>query len=276
MKIKNTHIWMGLMVVIFIVAILVSSYNVQDSYKEGYSPCENVPLPIKSLPNNTSLKDWNLTTINEALKIGPFGSIDNSDLNLVANVIDYFVNSGGVKILIGKINGTTTTINGTDFPIFGGGTCMSDTGTRMIRFITPQNKGKPNFVGNVPANQGSAGYDQCKQRANTYGATVFGLQYGGQCFIGDSNSVALGKTTNENGQTAIVLNSRFCGEPKGYGGGWSQNVYTKTPASSTTTPSQTYYYLESSSMDSFIKTLINGGYTDIKQALCHYLKDKNI
>ena len=78
--------------------------------------------------------------------------------------------------------------------------CYNDTGNRAI----------PNYLGNVSTRQ------QCEQMAQSQGYNVFGLQYYGQCFAGNSLNQAK-KYGPNNGN---------CGN---MGTGWTNQVYANQP-----------------------------------------------
>jgi hypothetical protein len=79
--------------------------------------------------------------------------------------------------------------------------CYNDTGNRAI----------PNYLGNVSSPK------QCEQIAQNQGYNVFGLQYYGQCFAGNSLNNAM----------KYGANNGDCGN---MGTAWTNKVYTNEPA----------------------------------------------
>jgi hypothetical protein len=262
MKLKRTHIWIILMIVIFIVAV-VAPLSIE-STKEGYK-CANTSITwtISPLPNGIPRNQWDVSNINVALNsVSPnFGQINTNDEAEVSNVINYFVDKG-VKISNYVVDGKTTP--GTEYPANGDGKCMRDNPTRTVYF-KDRRMHSQRF--------GNATYDSCKAEADKTGATVFALQYYGECFVGDTNDIALGKTSNVDGWTAPK--SDECGGRYGRGQGWTQNVYTKTIG--TQLPSTTYYYLDKADMINIVNSLVsNQTYTNIHAAICASRIDNTI
>lgn len=262
MKLTRAYIWIPLMIVIFIVAV-VASLSIE-STKEGYT-CANTQInwTIMPLPNGIPRNKWDVSNINVALNsVKPnFGQINQNDAAEVSNVINYFVDKG-VKISNYVVAGKTTP--GTEFPANGDGKCMRDNPTRTVYF-KDRRMHSQRF--------GKATYDSCKAEAERTGATVFALQYYGECFVGDTNDIALGKASNVDGWKAPTSND--CGGRYGRGQGWTQNVYTKTIG--TKLPSTTYYYLDNTGMNAIITNLVSAKtYTNIHDAICASKIDNTI
>lgn len=126
-----------------------------------------------------------------------------------------------------------------DFPKLGDGVCMTDwysvtditnqlTNARTIR---DEATGRANQ--DVVGGSAQDSYNRCKQLAINNGANVFGVQYGMECFYGNTNELALGKRTIKNGDSrpsSTPLSKEYCARP-GYpaenGSGWTQTVYVR-------------------------------------------------
>lgn len=86
-------------------------------------------------------------------------------------------------------------------------------------------------------------YKKCLDEANRKNANVFGLQYGGQCLVGNTNEMANNGAELVNGYNQEVndfndlrdnsrpLDNKSCnrvGFPDGNGSGWTQTVYARS------------------------------------------------
>ena len=128
-----------------------------------------------------------------------------------------------------------------EFPSIDKGVCMSDwysvtdpktrlTAARDIRFAAT---GSPGYIW-YPAKHPDA-YEKCKKLATDSKANVFGLEYGGQCFYGDTNYLIFNPDgTAHNGDnrkdTLKVLPKENCnrpGFPDGNGSGWTTMIWAK-------------------------------------------------
>ena len=269
MKLKRTHIWIILMIVILIVAVVAPLYIESTKDKEGFACTYNkANWTAVSLPQGT-WPQWDVSNINVALNsVSPnFGQINLTDQAEATTVIKYFVHKG-VKVSTYTIPGNIVA-GSSEFPANGNGICMKDDGYRTVYF--KNNRKLENYKGD------NFDYNSCKSEAIRNGATVFALQYGGQCFIGNSNDIALGRAINTNGFKAYKLDDKECGGRYGRGGGWSQNVYAKTNTQ-TQLPSTTYYYLDKTGMINIVNNLRSsegGGNLTIHDAICKSKQDNS-
>jgi hypothetical protein len=128
-----------------------------------------------------------------------------------------------------------------DFPKWGEGVCMTDwysvTDTQnnvsgVARTVRDKATGKDNYS-DVYNLDPESSYNACKRRALDTKATVFAIQYGGQCFVGNTNELALGVDAIANGDTrknSIPMDAKNCNRPgyaNGNGSGWTQTVYAR-------------------------------------------------
>jgi hypothetical protein len=127
-----------------------------------------------------------------------------------------------------------------DFPKWGEGVCMTDwysvtdTTNNITNARTVRDKatGKDNYSSVYNLDPESS-YKVCKQRALDAKATVFAIQYGGQCFVGNTNELALGIDAVANKDTRtnnIPMDAKNCNRPgyaNGNGSGWTQTVYAR-------------------------------------------------
>ena len=172
----------------------------------------------------------------------------------------------------------------------GQGKCRSDNGNRMIYFEQQRNdwpRGSFKYNGDNRYNT----YETCKNFALQMRATVFGLQYGGECHVGTSNDVALGRRNTPQGMGTPFYrgfywerwlwwwrlwwsgeeSSDACGGNFGRGGGWSQNVYEIKYK-----PSSTTYKLNYTDLDNFLRKVHDQGYTDVSTMLNAFITDSTM
>ena len=150
-----------------------------------------------------------------------------------------------------------------EFPAFGKGVCMTDwnsatdttnniTASRTVR---DKDTGKEN-TSSVYGISAEESYKTCRQRALDAKATVFAIQYGGQCFVGNTADLALGKNivtnSDRRGNKSIQLDPSNCnrpGYPLGNGSGWTQTVYARGLPKKVYRFNDTFY-------ENFIKELV--------------------
>lgn len=171
-------------------------------------------------------------------------NMNESDPNNVVtnNFINYLINQNVPysKVEVPPVN--------PQFPEYGNGVCMTDwynvkdttngvTGPRTVRMKNGEVLGKL-----VHPTDGKTAYNQCLEYAQEQKKTrpsinVFAIQYGVQCFVGDTNYIALNSNTTttdyrtQNSNQVGKLSSpnvNYCQRP-GYsstnGSGWTQMVY---------------------------------------------------
>ena len=249
--------------------------------------------------NQIDLSTWDLSNINatDTTFVNPPISTDITNTVYLTYLINYIQSKTGKKTQYTSSAKTNYSVSG-NFPGHGSGVCMSDSPVNRTIYWDPT---LPNYRADFPQNPVSRtecirilwwencntqpalsrpSYENCAKSAKDYGATVFGLNYRGDCYIGNTPQAALGIVPSTNGSpfTATSLtdsNSWNCGKPFGLGHTNTQNVYAKN-ARSTTTPSKTYNYFPTEDLKTLFNALKTEGYSNLNWAMAAYIKDENL
>lgn len=114
----------------------------------------------------------------------------------------------------------------------------------------------------------AASYEMCKSYAKNQGASVFGLQYGTWCLVGNTNDIALGTAPAPH---RVYPTYGKCGPYQRFGGAWMNNLYSKPYKTS-----QSLYKLDSNQLSSALKILKSNGYSRMEDVIKAYMKDSDI
>lgn len=183
-----------------------------------------------------SLNDWDVLGMESVNKQYGF-RVDKSEYQ---EFIDFLQNTQGIQITKKTVKPTST-----DFPQMETAQCYEDSKSRTIK--PSANSGQ--MMIKVDSRNPSKAYNECKAFANKHNYQVMGLEYSGECYVGNTISEATAKGSKPNNR---------CIRGKGYshqaGGAWSQMVYIKPQ------PTQKNTVVD---YENYIKT-ISSGSTPIK------------
>jgi len=246
-----------------------------------------------SLPQGTKLEQWDIPDLNKLLLGNGLAQIDVSNKDLLTKTIIYLDSSGVSSI-------SPATEVATDWTSVNDGVCTQDTGSRSIRdkdgtvhlfrmptgFYQREYKNGTYDTSDIGAvvrpggrwtieNIGSRWrikfklwattddyYNQCKRFAESKNASVFGLQSGEWCLVGNTNDLALGKTDSQ----YTILNKSECTRnvnqfPAGTGHHWKNMVYTRT------IPTPIPRKFDATKANAVLSSLRSQGYTKMEDVL---------
>jgi hypothetical protein len=268
--------------------------------------CGNVkriePMALSSsLPQGTKLEQWDIPDLNKLLLGNGLAQIDVSNKDLLTKTIIYLDASG-----VSSISPATEVT--TDWTPLNDGVCTQDSWPRSIQdkdgtahlynmttgFYQKEYKNGTFDKSNIGAVVTLGGryivngwrwkyqmwstpqdyYDQCKKFANSKNATVFGLQSGEWCLVGNTNDLALGKTDSK----YRVLDKSDCTRgghesykyPAGTGHHWKNMVYTRK------IEPPVLIKFDQSKANAVLSGLRSQGYRSMEDVLRYFTFDGNI
>ena len=193
-----------LVICILIIAFSVFTTLIQDD-QEGYIGIDENQWDVNSM--RTIIQNLNNQNINY--------QVDNysSHINMLVN--NFNVNYTLVTVNIGA---------GADFPTVDNGQCYRDDPGRKLKsgYGMPVTWNGQSYRYNLNNN-----YNNCKNIANQNRHNTFGLQWGQECWTGDTNDAMV----NSYGQPLAKIDQGSCNKggnnDNKTGGGWSNMVYQK-------------------------------------------------